>query len=129
MSAYRGPVADWTYVAEADLRTYRYHIVKLATTDNLVNLATSNVDVVGVLQNAPNIGEQALVRVWGGTKLYVDGTTDVAPGDFLTADGSGHAISTVTDKQEYIARAMHPTTNNGAIIVEAFINHGIMSAA
>jgi len=128
MAEYRGPVADWTFIAHEDLTAKRYHVVSLDTTNNEVALATSNANVVGVLQNAPDTGEQALVRIFGGTKLYIDGTTDVAAGDLLTADGSGHAIKTVTDKQEYIARAMHPVTNNGAILVEAFVNHGLISA-
>ena len=122
MSEYRGPVADWTFVAEADLRNYRYHIVGHGSADGGVVLSTGAAGQVGVLQNAPNTGEQAEVRIFGGTKLYVDGTTDVAAGDGLIADGSGHAVKNTSDKYRIVGWAMHPVTYNGTRVVEAFIN-------
>lgn len=122
MSEYRGPVADWTFVAEADLRNYRYRVVKHGSNDGQVDVATSAAGIVGVLQNAPNIGEQAEVRIFGGTKLYIDGTTDVAAGDGLVATTGGVAVKNTADKGRIVGWAMHPVTYNGNRVVEAFVD-------
>jgi hypothetical protein len=122
MSEYRGPVADWTFVAEADLRNYRYHIVKHGTNDGTVGLATAAAGQVGILQNAPNLGEQAEVRIFGGSKLYIDGTTDVGAGDGLVADSSGHGVKNSADKARIVGWAMHPETDAGPYLWEVFIN-------
>lgn len=122
MSEYRGPVADWTFVAEADLRNYRYCIVKHGTADGTVDLATSASGQVGILQNAPNTGEQAEVRIFGGSKLYIDGTTDVAAGDGLVATTGGIGVKNVSDKARIVAWAMHPETSAGPYLHEVFVN-------
>jgi hypothetical protein len=125
MSEYRGPVADWTFIAGADLRTARYRVVKHHTTSGEVVLCEANAGstpTVGVLQNAPNTGEQALVRIWGGSKLYVDGTTDIAAGDFLTASTGGKAIKAGSDKDKCVAIAVRPYTDTTVLLAEVFVN-------
>lgn len=79
---------DDTYIAEADLRNYQYRVVAVgASARGCVPGTTANVPI-GVLQNAPNIGEAAIVRKLGSSKVYADGA--FAYGDYLAvADANG----------------------------------------
>jgi len=82
-------VLDITFTAGADLRTKQYYIMYLSA-DQTVDVCGSNGKAIGVLQNEPNDGEAALVRVVGTTKVIASDTS-IAAGDYLTSDGNGQA--------------------------------------
>lgn len=105
----RGPFRDETFIAAEALSDYQYHFILVGTT-GLAEVGGANEIVVGILQNAPASGEQAIVRTAGQSYLFVDGTTDVAVNDPLDCDASGHAVKQATDKGWYAALAREAYT-------------------
>lgn len=89
-----------SYLAAADLRTAQYKLVEVTAADT-VNVANNAADqVVGVLQNKPNTGQEASVHLVGSpgiSKVLCDGSgTAIAYNDPLKTNGSGLAIKAVT---------------------------------
>ena len=64
-----GAGIDETFIADANLSTCQYRFVTVASTAGYVTGANgaSNPTPIGVLQNAPALGEIARVRVFGTT--------------------------------------------------------------
>jgi hypothetical protein len=113
---------DMTFIAAADLRTGRYHIVKWGSTDGEVDFSTAATGCCGILQNEPNIGEMAVVRVFGPSKCMVDGTTDVVCGDGIVPTTGSHGIKGATDKDFIVGRALQAQAANEARPIEVFVN-------
>ena len=80
--AYESPGTDiGTFTASADLSAKQFYIVKMSG-DNTVTVCAAVTDVpIGVLQNTPASGEQAVVRVAGISKVSADAT--LAAGDII----------------------------------------------
>mgnify|MGYP003628242359 CR=1 FL=1 len=92
--AYQIPVLDITLEAHADLSAKQFHFVKIHSA-NKVSLCTAITDApIGVLQNKPEAGQAAAVRVWGVSKLSADAA--------ITA---GAILGTSTDSQAQTAVA------------------------
>ena len=127
MAEYRGPVIDWTFDAGASsLASYQYCIVKLHTDGTVVLAETAGaaVHVLGVLQNKPGAGEQALVRIFGGSKLKVSGGTDIVPGDGIVATTGGVGVKNTNDKYLVVGRCFQAYGDSGTDIYEVFVNPG-----
>lgn len=87
--AYEGVCTDMSWLAAEDLSDYQYHFVHLAN-DTTVDLLDSGDEYpIGILQNAPESGEMAVVRLEGISKLVVNGA--IAVGGQLTAEYVGAA--------------------------------------
>lgn len=82
------PALDIMLVAAADLRTSQYFIVKVDSAGKAA-LAAAGDAAVGVLQNAPNASEIAIVRVAGRTKIVTAATP--AAGSLVASDAAGKA--------------------------------------
>jgi hypothetical protein len=122
MSQYHGgAITDITFVAEADLSSLQYHIVKFGTAAHGLVAATSAAGICGILQNAPKSGEQATVRIAGPSKCYLDGTTDIAAGDGIVADAASHGVKNTADKGRIVGWALEPQTTNAAILTEVMV--------
>ena len=95
-----------SFVSTGDLSAAEFVIVKVdVSNDNSVVIAASNTDpIVGVLQNKPKAGKAAVVR-WGGSSKVIAGGT-ITRGDIVTSDSSGHAITTTTNKDVMVGRAL-----------------------
>lgn len=124
----RGPFRDETFVAAEALTSSQYHFVRLASATT-VEVGAANETVVGILQNAPASGEQAVVRTAGQSYLYVDGTTDIAVGDPLDCDASGHGVKQATDDGWYGAIAREAYTDADAATKVVDIHLGFLSNA
>jgi hypothetical protein len=84
--AYENGVLDLTFPAIEDLSNDQYRLVVLASTG--IRRPDSAAEVcIGILQNAPASGQAAVVRIFGVSKLVVNGALGV--GDFV--------------KQEYVS--------------------------
>jgi len=97
-----GLVTIGTLTAAADLSSKQYHFVVLASAST-VNVATAITNApIGILQNAPESGESAIVAVSGVSKVVADGT--LAAGNFIgtSADAQADAISPGTDTTVYM---------------------------
>jgi len=101
--AYESPGVDiGTFTAAADLSAKQYHFVILASSTT-VNVATAITNApIGILQNDPESGEQAVVRISGISKVVADGT--LAAGNFIgtSADGQADQIGSGTDTTVYM---------------------------
>lgn len=95
-----------SFTSTNDLSAAEFLIVAQDTSnDNSVVAAASNTGpIVGVLQNKPKAGSAAVVR-WGGSSKVIAGGT-VTRGDLVTSDSSGHAITTTTNKDVILGRAL-----------------------
>lgn len=115
----RGPYRDETFVAAEDLSSYQYHQVDLASSTT-VAASDANDKSIGVLQNAPASGEQAIVRTAGQSYMYVDGTTDIDVMDGLDADASAHGVKQAVDKGWIVgfAREAYTSATPGLIVVD-----------
>jgi hypothetical protein len=94
MAFQSSPVLDFSFKAAEDLRNYQYHFVKIDA-NNTVKLLDSNSELPdGVLQNAPNAGEEATVRNLGISKVVANAGltvgTFVKP-EFVSATDCGKA--------------------------------------
>ena len=101
--AYESPqVLVGTLTAAADLSAKQYHFVVLASATT-VNVATASTNApIGILQNTPEAGQQAIVAISGVSKVVADGT--LAAGNFIgtSADAQADAISPGTDTTVYM---------------------------
>lgn len=115
----RGPFRDETYVAAEDLSDYQYHQVDL-TSATTVSASDANDESIGILQNAPASGEQAIVRTKGESLCVADGTTDIDLTDGVDADASAHAVKQAADKGWVVgfAREAYTSATPGLIVVD-----------
>lgn len=83
---------ELVFLAAADLRSYQYSAVKKDNGAGTVALAGAGEFACGILQNAPNTGEVAIVKVGGISIMKADGT-GVTRGDKIScaANGLGRA--------------------------------------
>ena len=90
-----------TFSASADLSAKQYYFVKMSG-DNTVTVCAAVTDKpIGVLQNKPESGEQAIVRVFGVSKASADAT--LAAGDIAgtSADGQCQPVVAGTETTVY----------------------------
>ena len=92
--AYESPGIDiGTFTASADLSAKQYYFVKMSAENTVTVCAAVTDKPIGVLQNKPASGEQAIVTVFGVSKVSADAT--LAAGDVVgtSADGQGQPVS------------------------------------
>ena len=109
-------IADFerTGTAGESLASAKYHIVQLDASGN-VEIAEGATDlIVGVLQNKPASGEAAIYRFLGTSKVVAGGV--VTLGDWVTAKSDGRALTTTTDLDVIIGRALETSATDGDII-------------
>lgn len=122
-----GPFRDQTFTAGEDLSSKQYLFIKLHT-DGTAKLAGAAGVAVGILQNKPVSGEQAVVRTAGESYLVCNGSTAIAVSDLLASDSSSNGVKEAADRKWYgaIAREALPS-GTAAIVVDVQI--GLISAA
>jgi hypothetical protein len=96
---------DDSYPAGIDLRSSCHCFVKMSG-DQVVMCDTSGEQPIGILQNHPDSGEIATVRVMGRSK--VKGAATVLPGRFVRTNHSGMATA-VKSGDWYMAMAQERT--------------------
>lgn len=75
--------------AAADLRTHQYKFVKLDGSGNVILCAAAGERPFGILQNKPNTGETAVVRVMGVSKIVCSGA--ITTPNQIATDAAGLA--------------------------------------
>lgn len=105
--------------ATTDLSAAEFVIVKVDTAnDQSVVIAAASTDpIIGVLQNKPKAGQIALVQWLGSAKVLAGGT--ITRGDRVTSDGSGHAVTTTTNKDVQLGVALSSAASGD--VVEVFL--------
>jgi hypothetical protein len=99
-------ILDATYQAYTDLRSCQYAFMKLVSNNDVVTVtATSGERMIGILQDQPNSGMNAVVRLAGVSKLRGAGT--VSANALVTTAMSGEGIGiTLTSGQYVMAQAV-----------------------
>jgi hypothetical protein len=121
MAGYSGWAFDETFSASGDLSGYQYRFVALSTGgDRSVILATgaSNPLPIGVLQNAPESGQAAAVRILGITQVYASAASAITPGMHLTATTTGYAVKATGSPAAAIALE---SLSSGSALISALL--------
>ncbi len=112
-------VASFTGPAKRDLSAYQYCAMTLDTDGN-IDYADSTVptQVLGILQNKPNVaGAEAEVAILGTSLLVMGATAAVTQMDKLGSEvGSYRGVKVTADKALYFAFALEDATTDGDII-------------
>ncbi len=112
-----------SFVASADYSAKQYYIMKQTTSTTpygivLASAATDN--VIGILQNEPNVGETGVVAIIGTAKVIAG--TPISIGEFIVADSNGKANTIQAAGEIVIGQALEEATAAGDII-EVLITH------
>jgi hypothetical protein len=101
--AYESPGIDLgTLTAAGDLSGKQFYFVKLASATT-VNVCTAITDLpIGILQNDPESGEQAVVRIFGISKASADGTITAARWIGTSSDSQAAGITPGSDTTVYV---------------------------
>lgn len=119
-------------VAGADLSSYQFYAVKLASTagqvvlSGVLNSTTGPTTFVGVLQNAPASGEEVELAYRGLVKMKV-ATSTIAIADRVGVNSTSLGTDAgVTDNGFHIGRAIVASAAaNDIITVDLFGNGGV----
>lgn len=117
-------IADFerTGTAGEDLSAKQYYIVQLDASGNIEVGEGATDLLVGVLQNKPESGEAALYRFLGTSKVVASAA--IAIGAWVTSTAAGKAVTTTTDGDITIGRALEAASADGDIIeVQLSIQH------
>jgi len=112
-------VLDITLKAGADLSSKQYCFVALDANGDVVACGANGVSI-GILQNTPNSGEAARVRVLGTSKLKMNEACDEGDALTSTAAGLGEVVDAVDEYAGAIALEAATAQND---IIEVLITH------
>lgn len=104
----------------------QYYMVKQHTDGTLILAAAGTDKIIGVLQNKPAVGQAALVRFLGTTKVIAGGT--IAVGANVTSDGNGAAIATTTNKDRILGTYLGTASAASGDVIEVLLHIGYLSA-
>jgi hypothetical protein len=114
-------VSDLNFTAGADLSAKQYFFVKLSAANTVTVCAAATDIPIGVLQNAPESGQTAVVRPFGITKLYAGGA--ISAGNLIGTDSAGEADAKTsgTDTTNYVCGQALTAADDGDVF-KALIN-------
>jgi hypothetical protein len=109
------------FTASADLSAKQYYFVKLSSETQVTVCGAVTDKPIGVLQNNPESGEQAIVRCLGVSKVSADAT--LASGDVIgtSADGQAQPITLGTETTVHVCGQAIGAGASGTLQT-AFIN-------
>ncbi len=108
-------VYDESFVAGEDLSSDQYKIVKLHTTAGQVVKAGAG-EGIGILQNKPESGQEARVRLLGLSRLFVNANApNLSPGDKVKSDANGFGVQSTTVNDLPIGTVMQFRTADGLV--------------
>lgn len=111
-----------TLPSAADLTTKQYYFVKINTSGQAALCAAATDKPIGVLQNTPNTGEEAVITVVGGTKVVASASID--EGVLIGTASTGKADAKVpgTDTTEYVVGTVILASGADGEIATALVN-------
>lgn len=114
----RGASLDETFTASGDLSSYQYRFVK-QTADNTVAICGAGERILGILQNAPESGQAAVVRTGGMSLLYANAGTAISVTNHMKSAALGVGIKGEADLDEVGATAREAKASGlGTILVK-----------
>lgn len=121
--AYEGQQVRVSFKAGADLSAKQFYAVKLDSTEGQVVACAGTTDKpIGILQNAPTSGAEAVVAISGVSKVNSDAA--LALGDTIgtAADGQLATYVNGTDTTKYIVGIVIAASANAGEYATAVIN-------
>ena len=107
-----------TFKAAIDLSALQYRFMIHGATAREVTTSGANGEAVGILQNAPVLGDPAEIGLTGGNSLLEAGGT-FAAGDALESDATGRGILVAgSGKHKVKARAIEAAVIGDIVEVE-----------
>ena len=115
---------DMQFKALADLSAKQYYLVKISTTGQVDVCAATTDKPVGILQNKPEAGEAATVRIFGRSKCNANEA--LAANDVVgpAADGQGAPYVAGTDTTKYSVGLCLFAAANAGEFAEVLVNPG-----
>ena len=108
---------DLPVKSAADLTLKQFYFVKLSGVWTVALVSATTDRALGVLQNKPNIGQGAEVRVLGVSKVISDGSgTPIVAGDTIGPNALGQAVKKVTADFNCAGYAMEASAALGTVI-------------
>lgn len=117
-----GPDVQITLVAGADLSLQQYHFVKLNASGQAVAVAAATDKAIGILQNNPTLGGEALVVVVGGSKMVASAAMAVGDAIGTSATGTGVTVVPGTDITKFNFGQVLTAASAANDIITAVIN-------
>lgn len=111
-----------TLVAGEDLSAKQYYFVKINTSGQAVLCAAVTDKPIGVLQNDPASGEEAVVTVVGGTKVVGGAALDEGTQIGTVASGKAGAKVAGTDLTHYVVGTTILASGADGEILTAVVN-------
>lgn len=118
------PLFSKTFVCGAvSLATKKYKFVKFDATGGVVICSGATDAPIGILQNAPGVGEEAEVMMIGQSKLVSGGVLTVGGWVGTDANGDGVPLVPGTDVTKYpVARFWGAAAAADDDVVSVFVN-------
>ena len=111
---------DITLVAGADLSAVQYHFIMLDADGKAIVCGANGVSI-GILQNTPESGEAARVRVLGTSKLVMNEGVDEGEAITSIAGGAGEVVD---NADEYFGAICIEAATAANDIIEVLVTHG-----
>lgn len=109
--AFEQPGFSSSFRAGADLSAKQFYFVKLDSNGDVVVCSGVTDKPIGILQNSPNTGQEALVMHEGISKISADAALSIDDLIGTSADGQGAAYVPGTDTTKYIVGRMLDSTS------------------
>lgn len=111
-----------TLVAGEDLSAKQYYFVKINTSGQAVLCSGATDKPIGVLQNDPASGEEAVITVVGGSKVVASASIDEGVLIGTASTGKADAKTPGTDTTEYVVGTAILAAGADGEILTALIN-------
>ena len=95
-------ILDKTFIAGEDLTSAQYYFVYISADQTVSLCTTSHLDAIGVLQNDPNTGEEAVVRVLGTSKIKCGDTIAFGTRVISTTAGKADGLGTLSATEQIV---------------------------
>jgi hypothetical protein len=121
---------DISLKASTDLSSYQFYFVKMTASNGQIARVTATTDPpLGVLQNAPDSGREALVRILGHSKVV--GGEAITAGNLVGSgkDGKATVITPGTETTCYTAGIALQTITTDSQVAEVVLFGGQSRAA
>lgn len=129
MATQSAVIWDETFTAENDLSTKQFFAVELSGADQVDVCDNASDRVLGILQNKPKAGEEAVVRILGKSKAVSDGSgTAIAPADLVGTDANGRIVKKTADADR-LAGISNGTSSASGTVIEIFLTFGAQRAS
>jgi hypothetical protein len=116
---------DWSFfVAADDLRFKQYFIVNVKSATE-VEICDDAETPFGILQNKPNKGEVAMVRVGGISKVRVS-SAGLAINTQYGSNSDGRAVARSADKAIVLGQTLHAGTASEDDLATVTVEGGIL---